>query len=79
MVAVFIGPIVLAGELGTANMPNDFADKDAYLSVAPVTVPTIANSSARGPACAPLRSGRCESLRRCRGTMAAPGCIVIAP
>ena len=45
MVSVFFGPILLAGELGSANMPNDVADKDAYLSTAPATVPTIANSS----------------------------------
>jgi DUF1680 family protein len=45
MVSVLFGPIVLAGELGSANMPNDFADKDAYLSVAPVTVPAITASS----------------------------------
>jgi len=45
MVAVFFGPVLLAGELGGANMPNDFADKDAYLSTASVTVPTITNSS----------------------------------
>jgi hypothetical protein len=45
MVSVFFGPVLLAGELGSANMPNDFADKDAYLSTAPATVPTIANSS----------------------------------
>lgn len=46
MVSVFYGPILLAGELGSANMPNDFADKDAYLSTAPVAVPTIGNASA---------------------------------
>jgi DUF1680 family protein len=45
MVAVFFGPIVLAGELGSTNMPNDVADKDAYLTVAPAAVPTITNSS----------------------------------
>ena len=45
MVAVLFGPVLLAGELGSANMPNDFADKDAYLSTASVTVPTITNSS----------------------------------
>ncbi len=45
MVSVFYGPVLLAGELGNANMPNDFADKDAYLSSAPAAVPTIANSS----------------------------------
>ena len=46
MVSVFYGPILLAGELGSTNMPNDFADKDAYLSTAAATVATIANSSA---------------------------------
>ena len=45
MVAVFFGPVLLAGELGSANMPNDFAEKDLYLTTAPTTVPTIANSS----------------------------------
>ena len=45
MVSVLYGPILLAGELGSTNMPNDFADKDAYLSTAPVTVPSITNSS----------------------------------
>jgi DUF1680 family protein len=45
MVSVFYGPILLAGELGSANMPNDFADKDAHLGVAAATVPAIANSS----------------------------------
>jgi hypothetical protein len=45
MVAVFFGPILLAGELGSANMPNDFADKDAYLSTAAATVPTLVGSS----------------------------------
>jgi hypothetical protein len=45
MVAVFFGPVLLAGELGNTNMPNDFADKDAYLSTASVAVPTITNSS----------------------------------
>jgi len=45
MVAVFFGPVLLAGELGSANMPNDFADKDVYLTTAPATVPTISGSS----------------------------------
>jgi len=45
LVAVFFGPVLLAGELGSANMPNDFADKDAYLTTASVAVPTITNSS----------------------------------
>jgi DUF1680 family protein len=45
MVAIFYGPILLAGELGSTGMPSDFADKDAHLTVAPATVPTITNSS----------------------------------
>jgi len=45
MVAVFYGPILLAGALGSTNMPNDFTDKDAYLSTANSTVPTISNAS----------------------------------
>jgi len=45
MEAVFFGPVLLAGELGRENMPNDFADKDAYLKVLPVTVPDIENAS----------------------------------
>lgn len=45
MVAVFYGPILLAGALGSATMPADFTDKDVNLGVANVTVPTIANSS----------------------------------
>ena len=46
MVSVFYGPLLLAGELGSDNMPNDFADKDAYLGTAPVAVPDIVASSA---------------------------------
>lgn len=45
MVAVFHGPILLAGALGSTNMPNDWGDKDANLKVANVAVPTIANAS----------------------------------
>ncbi|HEY5957301.1 MAG TPA: beta-L-arabinofuranosidase domain-containing protein [Polyangiaceae bacterium] len=46
MVAVFYGPILLAGALGTTNMPNDtIDDKDKNLTVANVAVPTLANSS----------------------------------
>jgi DUF1680 family protein len=44
-VSVFYGPILLAGELGNAGMPNDFADKDAYLGAAAASVPAIANAS----------------------------------
>jgi DUF1680 family protein len=46
MVAVFYGPILLAGELGKANMPNDVGDKDAHLTQAAAAVATITNSSA---------------------------------
>jgi DUF1680 family protein len=46
MVSIFYGPVLLAGQLGTSNMPSDFADKDKYLSTAPVTVPAISSSSA---------------------------------
>jgi hypothetical protein len=46
MVSIFYGPVLLAGQLGTANMPADFADKDRYLSDAPEAVPPIASNSA---------------------------------
>jgi DUF1680 family protein len=46
MIAVFYGPILLAGELGREKMPNDFADKDANLKVPPVTVPAIIHAGA---------------------------------
>jgi uncharacterized protein len=45
MVSIFYGPVLLAGQLGSTNMPADFADKDKYLSTAPVTVPAISSSS----------------------------------
>jgi len=45
LVSVFFGPVLLAGELGRENMPNDFADKDAYLKTPAVPVPDIASSS----------------------------------
>jgi DUF1680 family protein len=45
MVSVFYGPVLLAGELGTENMPHDFADKDAYLTAAPAAVPDLTTSS----------------------------------
>jgi DUF1680 family protein len=45
LVSIFHGPVLLAGELGGENMPAEFADKDAYLKVAPVDVPDIVNSS----------------------------------
>jgi uncharacterized protein len=45
MVSVFYGPLLLAGRLGREGMPNDFADKDAYLKLPPSPVPTIVNAS----------------------------------
>ena len=41
MVSVFYGPVLLAGELGRENMPNDWADKDAYVNRPPMDVPEI--------------------------------------
>lgn len=46
MVAFFHGPVLLAGELGSEGMPNDFADKDAYLGMPPVEVPEIVANTA---------------------------------
>jgi uncharacterized protein len=46
MVSVFFGPVLLAGELGRDNMPNDRADKDAYVNMPAVAVPEIVNASA---------------------------------
>jgi DUF1680 family protein len=46
MVSIFHGPVLLAGELGKANMPaSDVGDKDAYLKIAPVPVPDIVSAS----------------------------------
>ena len=45
MGSVFFGPVVLAGELGSENMPNDFAGKDVHLEIPAVTVPEIKASS----------------------------------
>jgi len=45
-VSVFYGPLLLAGRLGREGMPNDFADKDAYLKLPPAPVPAIVNPSA---------------------------------
>jgi DUF1680 family protein len=44
-VAVFFGPVLLAGELGRENMPRDVGDKDAYLRAPPAAVPEIASAS----------------------------------
>jgi DUF1680 family protein len=46
MQAVLFGPVLLAGELGRDNMPNDFADKDAYLKMPSVAVPDVESASA---------------------------------
>jgi len=46
MVAVCYGPLVLAGRLGRAGMPDDFADKDAYLKLPSVPVPALTCVSA---------------------------------
>lgn len=45
LVSVFYGPVLLAGELGRDDMPNDVADKDAYLKLPAVPVPDIVSSS----------------------------------
>ena len=45
MVSIFYGPVLLAGELGKEDMPNDFADKDAHLKLTPVDVPDILSTS----------------------------------
>jgi DUF1680 family protein len=44
-VALFYGPTLLAGEFGDEGMPDDFADKDAYLDAPPVDVPDVVTSS----------------------------------
>lgn len=41
MVSVFFGPLLMAGELGDDDMPDDHADKDAYLGVPAVAVPDV--------------------------------------
>jgi DUF1680 family protein len=47
MVSVFFGPVLLAGELGRDNMPNnDRGDRDAHLKLPVVAVPEITNCSA---------------------------------
>lgn len=46
MVAVFFGPVLLAGELGREHMPVDHGDKDAHLKNSGVAVPEIGNPSA---------------------------------
>ena len=46
MVSIFYGPVLLAGELGNGNMPdNDVGDKDAFLKVAAAVVPDIVSTS----------------------------------
>ena len=46
MVAIFHGPVLLAGELGKGDMPaSDVGDKDAYLKIAAAQVPDIVSAS----------------------------------
>lgn len=45
MVSLFFGPVLLAGELGRENMPNDSADPDANMKTPAVPVPDITASS----------------------------------
>jgi hypothetical protein len=45
MVSVLFGPVLLAGELGRDNMPNDRGDKDAHLNIPAVAVPDVRSSS----------------------------------
>ena len=42
--SIFFGPVLLAGALGRDKMPNDFADKDAYLKMPPAAVPDIVST-----------------------------------
>ena len=52
MIAIFYGPVLLAGELGSANMPNDVAtSQDAYKSVTPATLihPQLPSGPQPGP------------------------------
>ena len=46
MIALFYGPLLLAGELGREEMPSDFADKDAHIKTAPAVMPDIETASA---------------------------------
>jgi len=46
MVSIFHGPVLLAGELGSDNMPaSDVGDKDAFLKIAAAPVPDIVSTS----------------------------------
>jgi DUF1680 family protein len=46
MISVFHGPVLLAGELGSQDMPHDFAGKDAHLKLPGAPVPDIECDSA---------------------------------
>jgi DUF1680 family protein len=46
MISLFHGPVLLAGELGSKDMPPDFAGKDSHLKLPGVPVPEIASDSA---------------------------------
>lgn len=56
--SIFYGPVLLAGELGAANMPNDTAEKDRYLAVSNVSVPPIVSSMDVTEWLRPVNGGR---------------------
>lgn len=41
LVALFYGPVLLAGRLGKADMPRDLAGKDAHLRLPPAPIPPV--------------------------------------
>jgi uncharacterized protein len=68
MVSVFYGPVLLAGELGRDNMPNDSAASDANMKSPPVPVPDIVSSS-KNPAdwLQPIPNAKLEFIVRNAG------------
>ena len=57
LVSLFLGPVLLAGELGREKMPADFADKDAHLKFPAVSVPDIMSASSNPADWLQARSG----------------------
>jgi len=45
MASVFFGPVLMAGELGRNNLPEDFADKDTHLNEPAAEVPDVVSAS----------------------------------
>jgi DUF1680 family protein len=45
MASVFFGPVLLAGELGRDQMPDDHGDKDRYLKLPAVPVPDVVSAT----------------------------------